>query len=368
MRLTQPAPDRLRCGYACGFSLQSSLFAGRSDRYNRRRVSHTVGRQTKSLLLKMEVIMKRRNIVIIISSIAVLLTIILICWLVNQKPNKMVSKLDGMTMIYIPAGEFTMGYPEAEIAHVTNSNFQFINHKVYLDGYWMDMTEVTNDMFDKFTAETQYVTDAEKRGNGYVALPTVYWQRVEGASWKHPLGPDSNLGDLGNHPVVQVSWNDAKAYCDWAGRRLPTDAEWEKAARGTDSRFYPWGNNEPNGELANLPDLKFKEYIKNNFIKPNYDDGYIFTSPVGYYPKGKSPYEILDMSGNVWEWVSDFASEEYVNNPETNNPKGPASGAAHIIRGASWDVEYGATSVHREMNWTNESSASLGIRCAYSKA
>lgn len=311
--------------------------------------------------------MKRRNVIFVILSIIVLLIIIIIILLLNQKPGNMVSKLDGMTLIYIPAGEFTMGYTEKEITHVASSNYQFINHKVMLDGYWMDMTEVTNDMFAKFINETQYVTDAEKRGNGYVALPTVYWQRVDGASWKHPRGPDSNQGGFENHPVVQVSWNDAKGYCDWAGRRLPTDAEWEKAARGTDLRLYPWGNNEPNGELANLPDLKFKEYIKIDFIKPNYDDGYIFTSPVGSYPNGKSPYGILDMSGNVWEWVSDFASEDYVKHPEINNPKGPAFSEAHIIRGASWDVEYGATSVHREMDWTNESSASLGIRCAYSK-
>lgn len=309
--------------------------------------------------------MKRRNVILVILSIIVLLIIIIIL-LLNQKPGNMVSKLDGMTLIYIPAGEFTMGYSEEEIAHVTSSNFQFIEHKVLVDEYWMDMTEVTNDMFAKFINETQYVTDAEKRGNGHVALPTIYWQRVDDASWKHPRGPDTNLAGLGNHPVVQVSWNDAKAYCDWAGRRLPTDAEWEKAARGTDLRLYPWGNNEPNGELANLPDLKFKEYIKLDFIKTNFDDGYLFTSPVGSYPKGKSPYGILDMAGNVWEWVSDFASEDYVKNPETNNPKGPASSEAHIIRGASWDVEYGATSVNREMNWTNESSASLGIRCALS--
>ena len=92
----------------------------------------------------------------------------------------MVSKRDGMTLIYIPAGEFTMGYPEEEVAHVTSSSYQFIDHKVLLDEYWMDMTEVTNDMFAKFINETQYVTDAEKRGNGYVALPTVYWQRVDG--------------------------------------------------------------------------------------------------------------------------------------------------------------------------------------------
>ncbi len=310
--------------------------------------------------------MKKRNIVIIISVITVLLIIVIVYLVVNRKPGQMISIIDGMTLIYIPAGEFTMGYTEEEIAQAMGGEYQFKKHIVMLDEYWMDMTEVTNDMFAKFIGETQYVTDAEKRGNGYVALPTVYWQRVDGASWKNPRGPDSTLHGLGNHPVVQVSWNDAKAYCDWAGRRLPTDAEWEKAARGIDSRLYPWGNDEPNGELANLPDLKFKEYILVDFIAPNFDDGYIFTSPVGFYPKGKSPFGILDMSGNVWEWVSDYASDEYVHNPETINPKGPESSAAHIIRGASWDVEYGATSVNRQTNWTDESSASLGIRCAYS--
>lgn len=317
--------------------------------------------------------MKKRNFIIIILAIIGLLIVTIII-LLNRistigMDRNIVSEIDGMTLIYIPAGEFTMGYTEEEITHAVSSNYQFVSHKVLLDGYWIDMTEVTNDMFTKFIAETQYVTDAEKRGNGHVALPTVYWKKVDGASWKKPRGPDSNLEGLGNHPVVQVSWNDAKAYCDWAGRRLPTDAEWEKAARGTDMRLYPWGNNEPNGELANLPDIQFKEYIKLDIIKTNFDDGYIFTAPVGSYPKGKSPYGILDMSGNVWEWVSDFVSEDYVKNPETNNPKGPTSsdGETHIIRGASWDVEYGATSVNREMDWPDGSSASLGIRCAYSK-
>jgi formylglycine-generating enzyme required for sulfatase activity len=313
--------------------------------------------------------MRKRNIIIIIASIAVILIAIIVI-MITRNPMinpQMISDIDGMTMIYIPAGEFTMGYSKEDIARLTNSNIQFVGHKVLVEGYWMDKTEVTNDMFTKFINETKYITDAEKRGNGRVALPMVYWQRVNGASWKNPRGPDTNLVGLENHPVVQVSWNDAKAYCEWAGRRLPTEAEWEKSARGTDMRLYPWGNDEPNGEFANLPDIKFKEYIKLDFIKPNFNDGYIFTAPVGSYPKGKSPYGILDMSGNVWEWVNDFFSEDYVQHPGTKNPMGPTSGETHIIRGASWDVEYGATSVHREMDWPTESSASLGIRCAYSE-
>jgi len=310
--------------------------------------------------------MNKRMTVILGSAVAVIVVIVAAVYLILKQAGgrRMVSDVDGMTLVYIPAGEFTAGYAEGELAGVPNEGLQFTEHAVYLDGYWIDLTEVTNDMFAKFVAETNYATDAEKRGSGYVALPAVYWQEVEGASWKNPRGPEAGLEGLGEHPVVQVSWNDAQAYCAWAGRRLPTDAEWEKAARGTDRRIHPWGNDAPGGDTANLPDLTFKEYIQFDFLKPDFDDGYAFTAPVGSYPKGTSPYGILDMSGNAWEWVNDFATVEYAKNPEAKNPTGPEWAEIHVIRGASWDIEYGATAVHREINWPDKSSASLGFRCA----
>jgi len=245
---------------------------------------------------------------------------------------------------------------------------QFPKHIVSLDGYWIDKTEVTNDMFSKFVTATTYITEVEKIGNGYVASDvTVYWVKVEGASWKTPHGPSSSISGLENHPVVQVTWNDADAYCKWADRRLPTDAEWEKAARGIDMRIYPWGDSEPTGDLANFPDISLYKEIKLEWLNNGIDDGFAFTAPVGSYPKGASPYRILDMAGNVWEWVSDFAGEYNAENYPSHNPTGPASGEYHIIRGGSWDMYYGDAAVNRQADLSNGRSASLGFRCAYSE-
>jgi formylglycine-generating enzyme required for sulfatase activity len=324
--------------------------------------------------------MKKRNNTIAVVTI-ILLLIISISAIFLSKPtlmgslglrtptlgigSKMVSKIDGMTMLYIPAGEFSMGYQDYDPS-LQMYQMQFPLHMVYLASYWIDETEITNQMFTKFIDETKYVTDAEKNGYGIVALPQVYWQKVNGASWEKPRGPDSNISELENHPVVQISWNDANAYCLWAGRRLPTEAEWEKAARGFDMRLYPWGNSKPTGELANLPDIKFADYIKIDFITSEIDDGYTFTAPVGSYPDGASPFGVLDMAGNVWEWVNDWFGEDYISDSPMQNPIGPSSGEVHIIRGASWDVYYGDMAVNRQIDWPNASSASLGFRCAFS--
>ena len=133
-----------------------------------------------------------------------------------------------------------------------------------------------------------------------------------------------------NHPIVGISWNDAKAYCDWLSReknltfKLPTEAQWEKAARGADGRKYPWGNNEPDGTLANFD-------MKNGKI-----------SPVDSYPDGASPYGLLDMAGNVWEWCNDWYGDDYYKNSPKDNPTGTKSGALRVIRGGSWgsDARY----------------------------
>jgi serine/threonine-protein kinase len=276
------------------------------------------------------------------------------------------SEIDGMIMVNIPAGEFTMGYKNPESAKYT-AHMQQPEHVVDLDDYWMDKTEVTNAMFALFVGDTHHITEVETIGNGYVATnPETYWEKVDGASWRTPRGPGSSIIGFDDHPVVQVTWNDAKAYCAWAGRRLPTEAEWEKAARGTDMRMYPWGNDEPTGELANLPDINLYNFIKMDALNNGIDEGYAFTAPVGSYPKGASPYGIVDMAGNVWEWIYDWFGEDYYKIAPLKNPAGPSTGEAHIIRGGSWDASYGDSSVNRAVDWPDGRSASLGFRCAIS--
>jgi formylglycine-generating enzyme required for sulfatase activity len=280
---------------------------------------------------------------------------------------------DGMMMVYVPAGEFTMGM-DADAALAICQQFdanclprawftiEEPVHTVYLDTYWIDQTEVTNDMFSQFVAATSYETDAERQGDSYTFTGSA-WESVDGADWQHPLGPDTDLGGLGSHPVVHVSWNDAVAYCAWAGARLPTEAEWEKAARGTDERVYPWGNQDPNGSLANFADVNLPADGANTSV----DDGYQFTAPVGSYPAGASPYGALDMAGNVGEFVNDWFDMKYYSvSPERNpqGPDGPASGDHRGNRGGTWnDSEDNLRTASRSGLRYDKSRNSFGFRC-----
>ena len=283
-----------------------------------------------------------------------------------------ISDKDGMVQVYVPAGKFLMGSTSADIDRVLETcvpcrhewfQNEIPQRQVYLDAFWIDRTEVTNAMFAEFVAETGYETDAEKEGGGIVLnLFARDWKLVKGANWQHPRGPTTDIQGLDDHPVVQVNWNDATAYCEWAGRRLPTEAEWEKAARGTDGRMYPWGNQPPTGNLVNFADSNLGTPMSNR----GEDDGYTFTAPAGSYPDGASPYGVLDMSGNVWERVADWYSDTYTRAP-ARNPTGPSSGDHRIIRGGSWSrAAWHVRTAFRYRYSQGNRSSGQGFRCASS--
>jgi len=217
-------------------------------------------------------------------------------------------------MIAIPAGEFTMGsdVEDERPAHV-----------VVVEAFEIDQFEVTNEGFERFVWEAGYVTDAEKAGD---SMPWRFY--AEGK-------PD--------HPVVKVSWNDARAYCEWLGKRLPTEAEWEKAARGTDGRIYPWGN-QWDASKANAKEA-----------------GYRGTTIVGSFPDGASPYGVMDMAGNVAEWTSDwfkaYPGSDY---------HSPYFGEKYrVIRGGGWfsDKELVRTT-ERSCSSAELANDDVGFRCA----
>ncbi|MGE3062126.1 MAG: formylglycine-generating enzyme family protein [bacterium] len=235
-----------------------------------------------------------------------------------------INNKDGSVLIYIPAGEFTMGSESGE-------DDEKPVHKVYLDGYYMMKYEVTNKQYKKFCDET---------GRSYPPDPGF-----NGTSYYFTNYPE--------YPVVNVSWNDAKAYCAWAGLRLPTEAEWEKAARGTDSRKYPWGDGEPGTNRCNYTGT---------------EDGYRYTSPIGSYERGRSPYGCYDMSGNVWEWSNDWYGESYYRTSEYKNPKGPSSGSYRVFRGSSWRGNgYGIRTAYRNSGNPANMYYGNGFRCAASE-
>jgi formylglycine-generating enzyme required for sulfatase activity len=279
---------------------------------------------------------------------------------------------DGMTMVYVPAGEFEMGHKGTQwmwsgsliggdlgLQVFTDERPQ---HAVYLDAFWIDQTEVTVAMFRTFVEAMGYKTTAEREGWGapWTDGPMEEeWPHVSGTDWQHPHGPGSSA--LDDHPVVQVSWEDAAAYCAWAGGQLPTEAQWELAARGTDGRLWPWGDTYE-GNRGSFCDASCPVKRWNH---DSYNDGYALTSPVGSFPSGASPYGALDMAGNVWEWVADWYDEDYYSDSPYENPTGPSSGIERTQRGGAWiDNESWVRTTVRHATSPGVRCDDLGFRCA----
>jgi sulfatase modifying factor 1 len=270
-------------------------------------------------------------------------------------PNKTVPSGKAPTgMVWIPGGEFSMGAqdpPDMEHDHIgmqaTHDSRPI--HRVYVDGFWMDKTDVTNAEFARFVAATHYITQAERTpkaedfpgappenlvaGSVVFAPPDhpiplndylQWWTYVKGANWHHPNGPGSDIKGKENYPVVHVSYDDANAYAKWAGKRLPTEAEWEFAARGgLAGKPFVWGDTfRPNNKyMANT----FQGHFPNSNTN---DDGYGATSPVTTFPP--NGYGLYDMAGNVWQWTSDWYRADYyrqlaVSGSISRNPTGPDS-------------------------------------------
>ncbi|REK65640.1 MAG: serine/threonine protein phosphatase [Cohnella sp.] len=278
-------------------------------------------------------------------------------------------------MIYLAGGEFLMGTDDRE---GFPSDGEGPVRAVRLDPFYIDACAVSNAEFQQFVEETGYRTDAERFGWSFVfhlfvspetartvtrtPVQTPWWFVVEGASWKHPEGPDSDIADRLDHPVTHVSWNDAVAYCKWAGKRLPTEAEWEYAARGgLVQKRYPWGDElKPNGEhRCNIWQGKFP-------YKNNMSDGYAGTAPVkSFKPNG---YGLYNVSGNVWEWCSDWFSPTYHINGPRVNPKGPPQGSSKVLRGGSYLCHKSYCNRYRvaarSHNTPDSSTGNIGFRCA----
>ncbi len=235
---------------------------------------------------------------------------------------------------------------------------------------------VTNRQFDTFVDSTGHVTTAEEFGTSFVfggLLPddfpptqgvaaAPWWRLVEGADWRHPEGPHSDIDGRGDHPVVHVSWLDALAFCSWSGTRLPTEAEWEYAARGgMEHHHFPWGDErEPHGRhLMNV--------FQGHFPAANTaEDGWVGTCPVGTFPP--NGYGLFETTGNVWEWCSDWFDPGYYARSPARNPKGPDRGHARVMRGGSylchesycWRYRVDA----RSANTPDSSTGNLGFRVA----
>ena len=291
----------------------------------------------------------------------------------NQVVKKSRNDCDGMALVadewFLMGSEFPEGFRGDGEGPV---------RKVVVDPFYIDLAVVNNAQFADFVNDTKYVTDAERFGwsfvyGGLVPLrvaqtvdqavsATPWWWQVPGSTWRTPFGPDTSIDELMDHPVVHVSWNDAVTYAQWAGRRLPTEAEWEMAARGgMNQATYPWGND------LTLDGKHMCNIWQGDFPQKNTgEDGYVGTAPaISFSPNG---YGLFNVSGNVWEWCSDWFSPDFHVRDHSKNPRGPVSGQAKVIKGGSYMCHESYCNRYRmgarSSTTTDTSAGHQGFRCA----
>jgi formylglycine-generating enzyme required for sulfatase activity len=279
-------------------------------------------------------------------------------------------------MVALQGGTFLMGTDYAE-SFVLDGEGPV--RAVTLDAFGIDRHPVTNQLFRSFVEATGYRTEAERFGWSFVFwshLPQArleelvedtvaaapWWCKVRGACWRTPEGPGSHVDRRLDHPVVHVSWNDAQAYCQWSGQRLPTEAEWEFAARGgLEQKLYPWGDKlRPAGEhRCNIWQGEFPHH-------DTADDGYAGTCPVEAFPA--NGFGLYSVTGNTWEWCADWFDTEFHRTASTVNPQGPPQGAAHVMKGGSFLCHKSYCNRYRvaarSSNTPDSSSSNIGFRCA----
>ena len=301
---------------------------------------------------------------------------------------------NGLVMIYILEGSFTIGNNDLS-SSTTKSAISFPAHEVTLSHYWISKTPITTGQFRSFVSQNNFVTDVEVAGhegpfvydfdiNGFQPKQGYYWDNAfKDVTAKYP---EITVND--QHPVSCVSWNDAIAYTNWLKESnnleftLPTEAEWEYAARGSDGRVYPWGNETPDGTRANYADEMFDQYFPNteqSIVHQGINDGYAITSPVGSFPEGRSPFGALDMAGNLTEWVYD-SYYEFSASPKINPVFTNANNNIKMMKAGFWagsagrfgvkpnEIEYGHNirSDARQGDDLNSADDHLGFRIAIS--
>jgi sulfatase modifying factor 1 len=274
-------------------------------------------------------------------------------------------------MVRLAGGSFLMGTDARE---GFKADGEGPIREVILNPFLIDITPVTNEQFARFVEAASYRTEAESFGWSYVfekhippelisgrAAGTLWWCKVNGADWRHPEGSQSHINDRGNHPVVHVSWNDAQAYCEWAGKRLPTEAEWEYAARGgLVQKLYPWGDElTPDGKhLCNIWQGEFPHHDTG-------EDGYTGVAPVDAYPP--NGYGLFSITGNTWEWCLDWFHTRYHATASPLNPVGPPEGKTKVMKGGSYLCHRSYCNRYRvaarTSNAPDSSTTNIGFRC-----